>query len=74
MEGAMSTVERKRVGRMSMLDTALVAFGVLGAVLAVLWLAGVVAHLVLLAFKIAILVVVVAVVIRLIHLFTRGRD
>jgi hypothetical protein len=44
-----------------------------GGVLVVLWIVRAVAGLLLLAFKVAILVVVVAVVVRLVHLVTRGR-
>ena len=70
----MSTLERRRSGGMKTLDTVLVAAGVIGGVLVVLWIAGAVAHLVLFAFKIAILVIVVMLVMRLVHLFTRGRS
>jgi hypothetical protein len=69
----MSTIERKQKGGLSMLDTVLVTAGVVGGVFIVLWIVRAVAGLVLFAFKVAILVVVVAVVVRLVHLFTRGR-
>lgn len=70
----MSTIERRRSGGLRKLDSLLVAAGVIGGVLIVLWVIGAVAHLILFAFKVAILVVVVAVLVRLVHLFTRGRS
>lgn len=69
----MSTIEHRRLGGLRMLDTVLVTAGVVGGVLVVLWIVRAVAGLLLLAFKVAILVVVVAVVVRLVHLVTRGR-
>ena len=67
----MSTIERKRSGGLRTLDTVLVTAGVVGGVLVVLWLVHAVVGLLLFAFKVAVLVVVVAVVVRLVHLFTR---
>ncbi len=72
-EDAMSEIERKQRGGLRTLDTVLVTAGVVGGVLVVLWLVHAVIGLALFVFKVAILVVVVAVVIRLVHLFTRGR-
>ncbi len=66
------SIEKRSGGRLSTVDKALVGAGVVGGVLVVLWIVRAVAHLVLFAFEIAILVIVVAVVVRLIHLFTRG--
>lgn len=67
----MSTIERKRSGGMRTLDTLLVTAGVVGGVLVVLWLVHAVVGLLLFAFKVAILVVVVAVIVRLVHVMTR---
>jgi hypothetical protein len=57
----------------SLLDGALIVAGIVGGILVVLWVVRAIAGVVLFAFKLAILVVVVAVAIRLIHLFTRNR-
>jgi hypothetical protein len=73
-EDAMSTIERKRSGGLSMLDTVLVTAGVVGGVLVVLTLVAALSHLVVLVFKVVVLVVVIAVVVRLVHLLTRGRS
>jgi len=59
---------------LTLLDTGLVVAGVIGAVLVVLWLAHAVLGLALFAFKLVILVVVVAVIVRLVHMFTRSRS
>jgi len=67
------SIEPRRKGHLSVLDKALVGAGVVGGVLVVLWIFSTVAHVVLFAFKVAILVILVAVVFRLVHLFTRGR-
>jgi hypothetical protein len=66
------SIEKRGGGRLSTLDKALVGAGVIGGVLVVLWLISAVAHVVLFVFKIAILVIVVALIVRLVHLFTRG--
>lgn len=67
----MSTIERRRSGGMRTLDTILVTAGVVGGVLVVLWAVHAVVGLALFVFKVAILVVVVALVVRLVHLFSR---
>lgn len=67
----MSDIERKKGSRIGVLDTVLVTAGVVGAVLVVLWALKVVAGLILFAFKLAVLVVVVLVIIRIVHVFTR---
>ena len=72
-EDVMSEELSKR-SRFGVVDTVLVGAGIVGAILVVLWVVGAVAHLVLFAFKIAILVIVVMGLIRLVHLFTRGRN
>jgi len=59
---------------MRTLDTVLVTAGVVGGVLVVLWLLHAVVGLILFAFKVAILVVVVAVIVRMVHLFTRHKS
>lgn len=56
---------------MRTLDTILVTAGVVGGVLVVLWAVHAVVGLALFVFKVAILVVVVALVVRLVHLFSR---
>lgn len=69
----MSTVERKRSGGLRTIDRALMVAGIVGGVLVILWAFARLAHLVVDVFKIAILVIVVMLVVRLVHLFTRGR-
>jgi hypothetical protein len=69
----MSERETKGSG-LSVLDTALVAAAVVGGIFVVLWIAHAVLGLALFAFKIAILVVLVAVVVRIAHVFTRHGD
>jgi hypothetical protein len=56
---------------LSLFDTALVAAAVVGGVLVVLWLAHAVVGFVLFLIKIAILVVVIAAIVRLVHIFGR---
>jgi len=70
MEGQMSDNETKGSG-LSVLDTALVVAAVIGGIFVVLWLAHAVLGLVLFAFKVVILVVVVAVIVRIVHAFSR---
>jgi len=60
-------------GGLSLLDTALVAMAAVGVVLAGLWLFRVVLGVVLFTFKVVVAVIVVAVAVRVVHLFTRGR-
>jgi hypothetical protein len=73
-EPVSQSIEPRRRGALSTIDRVLVVAGIVGGVFVVLWVAGAVAHLVLFAFKVAVLVVVVALVIRLVHAFTRHRD
>jgi hypothetical protein len=69
----MSNSDTKRSG-LSLLDTALVVAAVVGGIFVVLWLAHAVLGLALFAFKIAILVVVVAVIVRIVHIFSSRGD
>jgi hypothetical protein len=69
----MSNSDTKRSG-LSLLDTALVVAAVVGGIFVVLWLLHAVIGLALFAFKIAILVVVVAVIVRIVHVFGRRGD
>ncbi len=69
----MSQIEPRKRGGLRTVDRALAVAGVVGGIFVILWVVSAVGHLVLDAFKIVILVVVVALVVRLIHLFTRGR-
>jgi hypothetical protein len=64
--------ETKKSG-LSVLDTALVAAAVVGGIFVVLWIAHAVIGLVLFAFKVAILVVIVAVIVRIVHATRRHR-
>jgi hypothetical protein len=64
--------ETKKSG-LSVLDTALVAAAVVGGIFVVLWVAHAVIGLVLFAFKVAILVVIVAVIVRIVHATRRHR-
>jgi hypothetical protein len=69
----MSDLEKKEKGSgLSVLDTVLVAAAVVGGVLVLLWALRVVAGLIRLAFEVAVLVVVVLVIIRIAHFFTRS--
>jgi hypothetical protein len=70
----MSAIEKKSGSGIGVLDTVLVAAAVVGGVLVLLWALRVVAGLILFAFKLAILVVVVLVIIRVVHVFTRHGD
>lgn len=65
------SIEPRSKGRMSTLDKALVGAGVVGGIFVILWVAHAVLGLVLFAFKVVVLVVVVALVIRLVHVFSR---
>ncbi len=67
----MSTVERHRSGGISTMDKALVGVAVVGGVLLVLWLANAVVGALLFGFKIVVLVVVVALIVRLVHALSR---
>jgi hypothetical protein len=70
----MGAVEKKKGSRIGVLDTVLVAAAVVGGVLVLLWAVKAVAGLILFAFKLAILVVVVLVIIRIVHVFSRRGD
>ncbi len=67
----MNEVEKKRGSGVGVLDAVLVTAAVVGGVLVVLWILKAVAGVILFAFKLAVLVVVVAVIIRIVHLFSR---
>jgi hypothetical protein len=56
---------------LSLFDTALVVAAVVGGVLVVLWLAHAVVGFFLFVIKVAILVVVIAAIVRLVHVFGR---
>lgn len=68
------SIEHRGSGKLSVVDKALVGAGVVGGVLVVLWLVHAVLGLALFAFKVAVLVVLVAVVVRLVHVLTRNRS
>jgi hypothetical protein len=70
----MGAIEKKKDSGIGVLDTVLVAAAVIGGVLVLLWALRVVAGLILFAFKLAILVVVVLVIIRIVHVFSRRGD
>jgi hypothetical protein len=70
-EELMNEVEKKRGSGVGVLDAVLVTAAVVGGVLVVLWVLKAVAGVILFAFKLAVLVVVVAVIIRIVHLFSR---
>ena len=70
----MNELEKRKGSRVSVLDTVLVTAAVVGGVLVLLWALKAVAGLILFAFKLAIIVVVVAVIIRIIHAFSRNRS
>jgi hypothetical protein len=67
----MNELEKKRGSGVGVLDAVLVTAAVVGGVLVLLWALRVVAGLILFAFKLAIIVVVVAVIIRIVHIFSR---
>lgn len=67
----MSTIERRRSGGLRTVDRLLVGAGVVGGVLVVLWAVHAVIGIALWVFKVAIIVVVVAAVVRLVHLLSR---
>jgi len=69
----MSDNETKGSG-LSVLDTALVVAAVIGGIFVLLWIAHAVLGVVLFAFKVVILVVVVAVIVRVVHAFSRHKD
>jgi hypothetical protein len=60
--------------KLSVLDTVLVSAAVIAGIFVVLWIVSAVVGTLLWIFKIAVLVVLVAVVVRVVHFFTRSRD
>jgi len=70
----MNELEKRKGSKVSVLDAVLVTAAVVGGVLVLLWALKVVAGLILFAFKLAIVVVVVAVIIRIVHAFGRHRS
>ncbi|HXW33623.1 MAG TPA: hypothetical protein VEJ87_03525 [Acidimicrobiales bacterium] len=66
--------EEKKKGGHGVLDTVLIAGAVVAGIFIVLWIAKAVLGTALFVFKIAILVVVVALVIRLFHWIRGGKD
>lgn len=67
-----NSVEPRKRGGLSVLDTALVAAAVVGGVLVVLWVARIVLGVAALVVKVALFVVVVLLVVRLVHWVTRS--
>ena len=59
---------------LSLLDTGLVVAGVVGGVLVVLWIVHAVVGALLFGFKVAVVVVVVALAVRVVHALSRNRD
>ncbi|HZU79140.1 MAG TPA: hypothetical protein VE991_04430 [Acidimicrobiales bacterium] len=68
------SIEKRRSGGLRTLDSALVVAGVIGGIFVVLWAVRAVVGLALFAFKVVVFVVVVALIVRLVHLVTRGRS
>jgi hypothetical protein len=60
--------------KLSVLDTVLVSAAVIAGIFVVLWIVSAVVGTLLWIFKIAVLVVLVAVVVRVVHFFARSRD
>jgi uncharacterized membrane protein YhaH (DUF805 family) len=67
----MNELEKKRSSGVGVLDAVLVTAAVVGGILVALWALKVVAGLILFVFKLAILVVIVAVIVRLFHHLSR---
>jgi FtsH-binding integral membrane protein len=70
-EELMNDLEKKKGSGVGVLDAVLITAAVVGGVLVLLWVLKAVAGLILFAFKLAVIVVVVAVIIRLFHLVSR---
>jgi hypothetical protein len=66
-----TSLEPKKGSGLSLMDTALITAGVVIGILVVLWAVRAVVGIALFAFKVAILVVVVALVVRVVHFFSR---
>jgi hypothetical protein len=67
----MNDLEKKKGSGVGVLDAVLITAAVVGGVLVLLWVLKAVAGLILFAFKLVVIVVVVAVIIRLFHLVSR---
>jgi hypothetical protein len=67
-------IEKRKSGGLSLVDSALAVAAVVGGILVVLWLVHAVIGVALFAFKLIVLVVLVALGLRLWHLVTRGRS
>jgi hypothetical protein len=70
-EGQMSDVEKSRGSGIGLVDAVLVTAAVVGGILVLLWVLHAVVGIILFVFKVAIVIVVVAVIIRLVHHVTR---
>jgi hypothetical protein len=71
VEDDMSDVEGKKKSGFGLLDAVVLVAAVVGGILVLLWVLKAVAGVILFAFKLAILVVVVLVIVRIVHAFTR---
>jgi hypothetical protein len=60
--------------KLTVLDTVLVSGAVIAGIFVVLWIVSAVVGTILWILKIVVLVVLVAVVVRIVHFFTRSRD
>jgi hypothetical protein len=70
----MNDLEKKKGSGVGVLDVVLITAAVVGGILVLLWVLKAVAGLILFAFKLVVIVVIVAVIIRLFHLFSRRRS
>ena len=66
-------MEPKESRKLGVVDTVLISGAVVGGILVALWIFRAVVGIALFAFKIVVLVIVVAVVIRVVHLFSRNK-
>jgi hypothetical protein len=71
VEDDVSDVEGKKKSGFGLLDAVLLVAAVVGGILVLLWVLKAVAGVILFAFKLAILVVVVLVIVRIVHAVTR---
>ncbi|MHB8439141.1 MAG: hypothetical protein ACYDD4_08270 [Acidimicrobiales bacterium] len=69
-----NSLEHRRSRSLSTLDKGLVLAGIVGGVFVVLWAVRAVVGIALFAFKVAVFVVVVVLIARLVHHFTRQRS
>jgi hypothetical protein len=67
----MSDIEKRSGSGVSLVDTALIAAGVVGGILVILWVLHAVVGVILFVFKVAIVIVVIAAVVRLVHRMSR---